>query len=274
MAGIDRHEEKLNDSAMDQDAVVEEFVTIKSIFVRHRNCLVLQGHFSPLFTDYYLNLMQHGHRNEEPFDSMFKDLLAYFTLYLVSRPWAEQYSWTVNLKTPEPANLFVTGSSLSESVVGRVFTEDVRVPDHNTLYSQLVREGREPRSSVVKIESDVPAGWVEDYYVQSEQRPARCFELPDECYTLVTAQPSADLDWLYDLTDEQVKTIEQDEETKILETRKFHFCCGCTLDKILPTLGTMKDQFDELFAGDHELEISCPRCGAVYKVTREMLNNL
>lgn len=256
---------------MSQEVVNDEYVTIRSIFVRHRNCLVLQGHFSPLFTDYYLNLMQHGHRNEEPFDTMFKELLAYFTLYLVSRPWAEQHSWTVNLRTPGPANLFVTGSSLTESVVGRVFTQDIRVPDHNTLYAQLLREGKEPLSSVVKVESGKPVGWVEDFYQQSEQRPARCFELPDECFTLVSAQPSADLDWLFDLTAEKMQTLESDEETKVLETRKFRFYCGCTLDKILPTLKAMKDRFDELFDGHPTIEISCPRCGAVYEVSRETL---
>lgn len=258
-------------SAMEQEEICEEHVTIRSIFVRHRNCLALQGRFSPLFTDYYLNLMQHGHRNFEPFDTMFKELLAYFTLYLVSRPWAEQYSWTVNLKTPSPANLFVTGSSLSQSVVGRVFVDDVRVPDHNMLYALLIREGQEPVTSVVEVNSDTPVGWVEEYYQQSEQRPARCFELPDENFMLVTAQPGADLEWLNNLTVEKMANLEQDEETKVLETRKFGFYCGCTLDKILPTLSAMTDRFDELFEDGPEIEISCPRCGAVYHVTREML---
>lgn len=258
---------------MKQEPVLDEHITIKSIFVRHRNCLMLQGEFSPLFTDYYLNLMQHGHRNEEPLDGLFKNLLAYFTLYLVSRPWAEQHSWTVNLKTPAPANLFVTGSSLTESVVGRVFDHDIKIPHHNTLYAQLLREGREPRNSVVTIGSGSPAEWVETYYRQSEQMRARCFELPDELYTLITAQPGADLQWLDSLTQKKVETLLQDEETKTLETRKFRFLCGCTLERILPTLSTMKNRFDELFENNPVLEITCPRCGAVYNVTRDMLEN-
>ena len=47
---------------------VEEFTTVESIFVRGRNCLLLTADFSPLFVDYYLHLMQHGMRNEEPVD--------------------------------------------------------------------------------------------------------------------------------------------------------------------------------------------------------------
>ena len=45
---------------------------------------------------------------------------------MVARPWAAQHAWTVNLRTPAVANLFVTGSSLTESVVGRVFTQDIK----------------------------------------------------------------------------------------------------------------------------------------------------
>ena len=38
------------------EEMVEEFVTVESIFVRGRNCLALRAKFSPLFTDYYLHL--------------------------------------------------------------------------------------------------------------------------------------------------------------------------------------------------------------------------
>lgn len=62
------------------EELVEEFITVESIFVRGRNCLALRSKFSPLFTDYYLHLMQYGLRNEELYDSLLKELMAYFTL--------------------------------------------------------------------------------------------------------------------------------------------------------------------------------------------------
>ena len=207
------------------EELVEEFVTVESIFVRGRNCLTLKAKFSPLFTDYYLHLMQYGLRNEEPYDSLLKELMAYFTLYMVARPWAEQHAWTVNLRTPAVANLFVTGSSLTESVVG------------------------------------------------SEQRNARCIELPDECYTMVTAQPDADEEWLNSLTREKMAHLEEDEDTRVLETRRFRFYCGCTLDRILPTLKALQEREEDLFQGEEALEVTCPRCAAIYRVTKENLED-
>ena len=108
---------------------VDEFTKVESIFVRQRNCLLLRADFSPMFVDYYLHLMQHGLRNEETEDTVLKKLLAYFTLHLVSRPWQEYHAWTLNVCTPRLANYFISGSSLTEDVVGRAFREGVRETD-------------------------------------------------------------------------------------------------------------------------------------------------
>lgn len=254
------------------EEMVEEFVTVESIFVRERNCLALRAKFAPLYTDYYLHLMQHGLKNQEPIDSLLKELMAWFTLYMVARPWAEQHAWTVNLKNPVTANLFVTGSSLTESVVGRAFVEDVRIPKENTLYAALLRKNQEPRNSVINIPGSDTISWVEEFYKQSEQRSARCFELDDECFVMITAQPDADEEWLSQLDAKQVEKLQETENTRVLETRKFRFNCGCTLERIMPTLKTLQKKGDDLFRGEKSIEITCPRCAAVYHVTPEQLD--
>lgn len=250
---------------------VEEFATVQAIFVRHRNCLLLRADFSPIFVDYYLNLMQHNNRNAEAEDTMFKRILAFFTLHLVSRPWQEYHAWTFNIKSPMLANYFVSGSSLTEDVVGRVFTEGVREPEKNMLFAQNLRTGKEPQTSVINIAGEDVIGWVEEFYRQSEQRQARAFELEGDTYALLTAQPGADHDWLSELTAQDILEIAEKEETKLLETRKFRFRCGCTVEKILPTLRAMKQDFADLLSEQGFLEASCPRCGAKYKVTADML---
>ncbi len=253
-----------------EQSPVEEFSRIDSIFIRHRNALLLRGQFTPVFTDYYLHLMQHGIRQPEDLDAMLKELLAGLALHLVARPWAETVAWTVNLRAPR-INVFVTGGSVAEGLTGRIFTEDVREPDRDVFYSQTTVPAQEPRTSALQVDERDPLFWVEQYYMQSEQRPARLFRHDDEVFTMVAAQPDYDEEWFAGLDAAQVERLEAEEETKRIESRRFRFHCGCELDKILPVLGTWKDRPEELFEGEEQIVIQCPRCAARYPITRDML---
>ena len=251
---------------------VAEYSVIESVFVRHRNALLLRGQFTSIYTDYYLHLMRHHIRYAPDLDQMLKDTLAMMALHLTARPWQETIAWTANLRAPR-LNLFVTGSSLRESVTGLIFTRDVREPYRNFFYSQTTAPNlAEPRTSTIEVEGKDPVGWIEQFHRQSEQRPARAFRLPDEHFALVTAQPDCDLTWLEALNNDAVTHLESTEETSRLETRRFRFDCGCTLERILPVLGGWRDRPDDLFQGADAIRIQCPRCGADYQVTRDMLD--
>ena len=249
---------------------VEDFTKVESIFVRHRNCLLLRAQFTPIFTDYYIHLLESKQRYDNDLDATLKDLLAVLTLHLTARPWAETIAWTVNLRAPR-VNYFATGSSTFENVTGRLFTKDVREPDRNLLYSQTSISGEKPRVTTVELETNDAIEWIEHYYKQSEQRPAKCFRLDDENYALIAAQPGYDEEWFEELDAEKAAVITDVEQTKVLETRKFRFHCGCSLERILPTLSSWKDRKDELFQGDDSIKVNCPRCGAGYEVKREDL---
>lgn len=249
----------------------EDFTKIESIFVRHRNCLLVRAQFTDIYTDYYLHLMENNLRYPGELDQMLKDALAVLTLHLSARPWNETIAWTANLRAPR-INLFVTGSSNEAYITGRIFTEDIREPDRNFFYSQTtVAEGNQPRTSTMEVDGRDPIAWVAQFYTQSEQRPARAFRQDDENFALIAAQPDADLAWLEALTNEDVAKISETEETSLLETRAFRFHCGCTLEKILPILGSWREKPDELFHDAQEITIQCPRCAASYKVTRDMI---
>jgi molecular chaperone Hsp33 len=139
-------------------------------------------------------------------------------------------------------------------------------------YSQtLTREGGEPRISTMALDGQDPISWVACYYDQSEQRPARAFRLEDENFALVAAQPDCDLEWLAGLDAESVAAIDRQEETRLLETRRYRFHCGCTLEKILPILGGWRERRDELFEDADSIRIQCPRCAARFRVTRDMI---
>lgn len=249
---------------------VEEFTKVESIFVRHRNALMVRAQFTPIYTDYYIHLMENKLRHKEGIDQQLKDLLAMLTLHLVARPWAETFAWTVTQRAPR-VNFFVTGGSLTESVTGHLFTENVKESDRNILFSQSLSNGQEGRKSTVELDDNDPCHWIEKYYHQSEQRPARAFRLPDENFVLIAAQPDCDLEWLESLTEEDVLKITDTEQTKILETRKIRFHCGCTAEHFLPALAGYKDNKEELFQGDSLIEINCPRCGAKHQISEDML---
>jgi len=248
-----------------------DFTTIESVFVRRRNALVLRGQFTQLYIDYYLHLMQHGIRHAVELDQMLKDALAMLVLHLVARPWAESIAWTANLRAPR-VNLFVTGGSVQEAITGRIFTEDIREPDRNFFYAQTTSPKLpEPRISTLEVVGKDPVSWISQFYAQSEQRPARAFRLDDENFVLVAAQPDCDLQWLETLDEAAAATIDATEETKLLETRRFRFDCGCTLEMILPILGGWKNRLDDLFEDADSIQLQCPRCAAKYRVTREMI---
>jgi molecular chaperone Hsp33 len=249
----------------------EEFTRIESIYVRHRNALLVRGQFTPIYTDYYLHLMQHGIRHQPELDEMLKDSLAMLTLHAVARPWAETIAWTINLRAPR-INLFATAGSMRESIVGRIFTEDVREPDRNFFYAQTqIPNQAEPRTSTLEVEGKDPISWLEQYYLQSEQRPARAFRLADDRFAVVAAQPDCDEAWLAALDADAITRLEETEETKLLETRRFRFHCGCTLERILPVLGSWRDRPDDLFGDADAITLQCPRCAANYVVTRDMI---
>ncbi|MGI9244887.1 MAG: Hsp33 family molecular chaperone HslO, partial [Verrucomicrobiales bacterium] len=239
------------ESETDDTQPGEEPISIDSTFVRGRNVLLIEANFTPLYIDYYLHLMQHELRYPTDLDTRLKELLAYLTLHATARPWAESIAWTINLRAPR-ANLFATASSLGEMVVGRVFTEDIREAPNDILYSQTSVANTEPRTSTVQLDHQSPREWMETFYTSSEQRPCRCFDLGDESYAMLAAQPDADREWLAGLDADGVRAIRGDEDCKVLETRRFRFHCGCSLEKILPMLGTWRERPDELFQGAPE----------------------
>ena len=247
---------------------VGEFTKIESIFIRHRNVLAVRGSFSDIYTDYYVHLMENKLKYEPRLDLMLKNAMAVLTLHLVARPWRETIAWTANLRAPR-VNLFVTGGSLNEFITGRVFTDDVREPDRNLLYSQTLAKGAENRTSMVEVEGSDPVNWIEHFYDQSEQRPGKCFELPNEEFCLFAAQPDFDEEWFASLDHEKAARFLEEEETKVLETRQFRFHCDCSAERILPALAGYKDKPDELFQGDSTITVQCPRCGSSHIITKE-----
>ena len=244
-------------------------VPVRSFFVRKRNALLVRAHFSPLFMDYYLHLMQHGLRNDKDADHRMKDILSALTLHLCSRPQDEVVAWTINVRHPL-MNLFATGGSRPTGrVTGRVFVEDVKDSGKNLFIAQVNRGLEVGRQSMVDFDGMDILEAVEHFYTQSEQRITRFFRLEDEELVMVSAEPDCDEEWLLGLELDDLLVISEKEHLTPLETRAYKFECGCSVERLYPLIARLsEDDLDHVFS-DGVAVIHCPRCSAVFKAPRE-----
>lgn len=246
-------------------------VEVRTYFARHRNALVARAGFSELFAAWYLHRMDCGIQAPPECDDRVREALASLTLHCAGRPWKETCAWTVHF--PEPRmNIFAAGDNAAGTIVANVFHENVRDIAQGIFYSDVIEDGRPPRRSVVEFEGDNFLRAVEQFYVKSEQRPARFFWHGDEDLVMVSAQPDCDMDWLASLDTPAILRLDKEVELALLETRNYRFECGCTQQRMLDFLGPVfRRQGEELFAGEETIRIHCPRCGARHAITREAL---
>ena len=244
---------------------------VRTYFVRERNALVARADFGELYVDYYLHQGQYGYHHAPEHDGMLKEALAALTLHCASRPWNEAWAWTIHFHQPL-LNLFVTGDNRRGIIVGQIFTENVKDDGRNLFCADLVKEREGSRRSAVEFQKRDPFAIVEEYYGQSEQRPARYFQHGEEDFVMVSAQPGCDLEWFNSLDDEKVRALDENETLSLLEQRTYRWGCGCSQARMFSILAPiMRSDPAGLFGEESVIRISCPRCGALHTITRESL---
>lgn len=249
----------------------EHGVEVRTYFVREKNALVARADFAPLFVEYYLHLNDCRIQRAPPADALLRDALAAVTLHCASRPWHETTAWTIHFPA-QSLNLFVTGNSENGTVVGNVLTENIKPGTRNQLHVEVFQKRAPHRRSAIEFDGLDILGAVEQFYRQSEQRPARLFRLTDEDVAMVTAQPDCDTRWFESLTTDAMRTLDQSATLRLLEQRRYRFACGCTQSRLLTALAPMlKADPAELFGAEESLTVTCPRCGARHRISRETL---
>src|SRR6478609_5952504 len=134
---------------MDADSKkAHEGLEVRTYFVRGRNALLARADFGELYVDYYLHQGQQGYQHEPAHDQMLKEALAAITLHCASRPRNEASAWTIHFEEPL-LNLFVTGDNRLGTVIGQLFTENVKEKGHNLFLSDVVRGHETARRSAV-----------------------------------------------------------------------------------------------------------------------------
>jgi molecular chaperone Hsp33 len=255
----------------EEKAFLESGITVQNTFVRHRNVLLSEADFSLLYVDYYLHCKDQNLRPELALDTLFKELLAAFTLHCASRPRNEVLAWTIRYAEPL-CSVFLAGDTELGTVTGRIFTEGLREGEGSEMYQEVKRPGKPLHRSFVDFDGTGAVAPVERFYAQSEQRPGRFF-LPDgDRAVLVTAHPDYDEGWFTTMDDAVLETLSEKEESRLLETRRYRWFCGCDLTRIYEVLRPLFQQSPEqLFGGENSIVVNCPRCAAHYPVEREAL---
>lgn len=240
-------------------------------FVRYRNALLARADFGPLYIDYYLHLADNDLHPLPPHDRLFKSALAAFVLHCASRPRNEIIAWTLNFQEPL-LNLFLVADNDLGTVAGRIFTQQVKKGDHNLFFSEIARGQSPVRRSAVNFVGSDPFQAAERFYDQSEQRPARYFQLAGEEFVMLSAHPDCDRPWFETIETEAIRNLSETETVAPLERRPYRWHCGCNEQRILKVLEpAMRENPDELFGSEEALRVECPRCAGRYTITRETM---
>ncbi|MGF1678274.1 MAG: Hsp33 family molecular chaperone HslO [Candidatus Methylacidiphilales bacterium] len=248
-----------------------EGITVESYYVRDRHVLLTRADFSALYVDFYLHLADLKMREPEAHLVLFKDVLAALVLHGASRPWNEIYAWTLSFQKPR-VNLFVTGNNPEGTVVGTLFSVDVRESDRNMMYAEVVRGSETKRRSVVDFSHAEVFPAVEHFYRQSEQRLCRLFRSDEDEFWFFSAQPDCDEGWLLGLEVEDLAVLEQNEVLSLLEKRQVRWHCGCHESRMFSVLlPPFLQDAEALFQDEASLKMHCPRCGMPYVITREAM---
>ncbi len=251
--------------------LAEGALEVRAYFVRGRNALVARAQLSELFVEYYLHLASLGKQQNVVADTLFKEILAAFVLHCASRPRNESIAWTINFQEPL-VDIFLTGDNALGTVVGRALSENVRRTGKGMFFSDVSVRGGMPYRSAVSVECGSAFSAVERYYTQSEQRRGRFFEILEEDFVFISAQPDCDFAWLESLDTEAMRSLDRKEQLSLLETRWVRWECGCNQSRLLGVLApAARNAIDGFFGAEPSVRTECPRCGTHYVITREAM---
>ena len=125
-----------------------------------------------------------------------------------------------DLTCTEPLlNLFVAGDSRLGTVVGQLFTENVKADASQVFIADVVRGSEGAQRSAVDFTGNNLFRAVEHYYLQSEQRLGRFFSHGPEDFVFISAQPQCDTAWLEQLDAQAIMALDQAEQLSLLERR-------------------------------------------------------
>lgn len=238
-------------------------------FLDPENRLILsRGDFTDFLQAYRSHVEVWGEAQDGLSETLMRQGLAGGVLHLSNAPRDLSYGLTIHLTRPA-TNVFIAGDSPESSVTGRVYVEGVKDLGSSRLYMQSQRPRHDPSLSVIEVAGLDLLDILETYYLASEQRPVRFYELDGGEFIQVASLPGADPEIFPQLTREAAERLFAQSNIQLLEERAFFFQCGCNPQRMLMALRRMfADDPEEIFQGEPRIETSCPRCGRRWWISR------
>jgi molecular chaperone Hsp33 len=234
-------------------------------------CCLSEVDCETLFLSLEEHQQRHAIQGTAPITTLFRNLLAAFTLHCASRPRNELMAWTIRYADPV-VSFFFGGDTEIGSVTGRFFDRNIKVDAKGEMHQELHRPHKPPHMSVVEFTGNDAESAVHEFYDQSEQRPARFFPLGGYRYALVSAHPDYDEGWFVNVDADVVQALPEMETLNLIETRSYNWFCGCSQEKIMEILvPIVKDNPKAIFGEESSAIVNCPRCGANYQILKEEL---
>jgi molecular chaperone Hsp33 len=233
-----------------------------------RDASISRGRFDRLFPAYLKHARKWYSLPGGEVESMMVCGLAAATLDLSLRPPDEFTAWTLNIKSPL-LNFFFCGDNAEFIITGRVFTRDVQTTDSSRLFVESQRPKRKPTRSSVDVDGMDVLDIYGQFYDRSEQLPSRFFRIQNDEFALIRGLPQVDEEWLRSLDTKKAQEYLHKDFTQTDE-RIYRFRCGCNFKTILMVIrGMYKNNAEELFLGEERVEVSCPRCGRHWWLSRK-----
>ena len=195
-------------------------------------------------------------------------LFAAAGLAAVSLPDAEWWGWSVTF--PRLTTGLFCGVEPSGMVCGTVLESD---PSRNLVAVQRQAKNSPVTQSRFSLITHDPVEAIERYFEESEQTLIRIAVDNEGRGVLLRPLPGGSFDEIDGLTDDGLIDLcfkmAADEKIKRLDETLLFYECPCDTEQIVKMLESLpENQRKELWGDLDMLEVSCPRCGRKYNITR------
>ncbi len=232
--------------------------------------IVVTGEAGEIWKGYDTYCRRYGIlKSDQESTTMLGRLFAAAGLAAVSLPEPEYWGWSVTF--PESSTGLFCGVEANGMMCGTVLKSN---PSRNLVAVQRQAKDSPATQSRFSLITHDPVEAIERYFEDSDQTLIRIALDSQGRGALLRPLPGGNFDDIDGLTDDEIIArcfgMSSDGELKLLEEVLLFYECPCDLRQIAKMLDSLPaDQQKELWGDLDRLEVSCPRCGRKYTVTRE-----